>query len=90
MWRKGARVRIIESDRSTTPVGIKGTVVYTSENKNGRFMVEFDERMGGNAMYYTHRGSKPGYWWWFDDSPRRITKTDGITIERIRRKNNYY
>lgn len=90
MWKKGTRVRIIKSNRSTTPVGIIGTVVYIRKDKNDRFIVEFDEPMDGNIMT-TLCDCKPNCWWWFDSVPGRVVETDGITIEKIgKRKNNYY
>lgn len=86
MWEIGTRVRIIKSNRSTTPVGIIGTVVY----KKDRFIVEFDEPMDGNTMTALC-GCKSNCWRWFDNVPVRVVETDGITIEKIgKRKNNYY
>ena len=89
MWEKGTRVRIIKSNRSTTPVGIIGTVVYIREDKNDRFIVEFDEPMGGHSGNGAYKG-KQGYCWWFDYRLEKVTATDGIKIERVKRKNNYY
>lgn len=90
MWEIGTRVRIIKSNRFTTPVGIIGTVVYIRKDKNDRFIVEFDEPMDGNVMT-TLYNCKPNCWWWFDIVPGRIVETDGITIEKIgKRKNNFY
>ena len=90
MWKIGTRVRIIKSNRFTTPVGIIGTVVYIRKDKNDRFIVEFDEPMDGNIMT-TLCDCKPNCWWWFDNVPGRDVETDGITIEKIgKRKNNYY
>ena len=90
MWKIGTRVRIIKSDRSTTPVGIIGTVVYIRKDKNDRFIVEFDEPMDGNTLTVLC-DSKPNCWRWFDNVPGRVVETDGITIEKIgKRKNNYY
>ena len=89
MWEKGTRVRIIKSNRSTTPVGIIGTVVYIREDKNDRFIVEFDEPMGGHSGNGAYKG-KQGYCWWFDYRLEKVTATDGIKIEQVKRKNNYY
>lgn len=91
MWEIGTRVRIIKSNRSTTPVGIIGTVVYIRKDKNNRCIVEFDEPMNGNTIANVLCDCKPNCWWWFDIVPGRIVETDGITIEKIgKRKNNFY
>ena len=89
MWKIGTRVRIIKSNRFTTPVGIIGTVVYIRKDKNDRFIVEFDEPMGGHSGNGAYKG-KQGYCWWFDYRLEKVTATDGIKIEQVKRKNNYY
>ena len=89
MWEKGTRVRIIKSNRSTTPVGIIGTVVYIRKDKNDRFIVEFDEPMGGHSGNGAYKG-KRGHCWWFDYCLDKFTTTDGIRIEQVKRKNNFY
>lgn len=65
MWKIGTRVRIIKSNRSTTPVGIIGTVVYMRKDKNDRFIVEFDEPMDGHdGNDFGKISGKSGHCWW--------------------------
>ena len=87
MWEKGTRVRIVKT-------GITGTVVIDKEemyrtDKRERFLVEFDEPMGGHRGNGAYMGEY-GSCWWFDYCPDKVTATDGIKIEQIKRKNNYY
>ena len=98
MWEKGTRVRIIKSNRSTTPVGIIGTVVYIRKNKNDRFIVEFDEPMDGNIMT-TFYDCKPNCWWMRGSQNSNLIKwRDGrdsespLICKKImkKRKNNFY
>ena len=53
------------------------------------FQVEFDESMGGHSGNGAYKG-KRGHCWWFDYCLEKVTATDGIKIERVKRKNNYY
>lgn len=90
MWEKGTRVRVIKGYRTD----ITGTVVIDKEEmhlkgKRDSFLVEFDTPMGGHSGNGTYRG-KADSCWWFDYCPDRVTATDGIKIEQIKRKNNYY
>ena len=90
MWEKGTRVRIIKGAKT----GITGTVVIDKEEKyhkdeRERFLVEFDEPMGGHSGNGSYSG-KTGSCWWFDYCPDKVTATDGIRIEQVKRKNNYY
>lgn len=98
MWEKGTRVRIIKSNRSTTPVGIIGTVVYIRKDKNDRFIVEFDEPMDGNVMT-TLYNCKPNCWWMRGNQNSNLIKwPDGrdcespLICKKImkNRKNNFY
>lgn len=87
MWEKGTRVRIVKT-------GITGTVVIGKvenyhKGERERFLVEFDEPMGGHRGNGAYRGEY-GSCWWFDYCPDKVTTTDGIKIEQIKRKNNYY
>lgn len=101
MWEKGTRVRIIKSNRSTTPVGIIGTVVYIRKDKNDRFIVEFDESMGGHSGNGAGKISgKPGHCWWMrgNQNSNLIKWPDGrdcespLICKKImkNRKNNFY
>lgn len=87
MWEKGTRVRIVKT-------GITGTVVIDKaemyhKDKRERFLVEFDEPMGGHRGNGAYRGEY-GSCWWFDYCSDKVTATDGIKIEQIKRKNNFY
>lgn len=86
MWEKGTRVKIIGGAK----IGIGGTVVIdnTDDGRN-RFLVEFDEYMGGHNGNGAYMGNR-GYCWWFDYRLEKVTATDGIKIEQVKRKNNYY
>ena len=90
MWEKGTRVKVIKGYR----IGITGTVVVDKEEKYHKdgmehFLVEFDKPMGGHDGDGTYRG-KNGSCWWFDYCPDKVTATDGIKIEQVKRKNNFY
>lgn len=88
MWEKGTRVKIIGGAK----IGLMGTVVVKrTENPindiRDRFLVEFDESMGGhsgNGAYKGKRGHcvmycfRPTQW---DKYFRKI---------QSKRKNNYY
>lgn len=87
---KGTRVRVINGYR----IGLEGTVVIDKEEKyhkdeRERFLVEFDESMGGHSGNGAYEG-KRGHCWWFDYCPDKVTATDGIKIEQVKRKNNFY
>ena len=93
MWEKGTRVKIIGGAK----IGLMGTVVVkrteTPVNDiRDRFLVEFDESIGsigghsGNGAYE----GKPRHCWWFDYCLDKFTTTDGISIEQVKRKNNFY
>ena len=90
MWEKGTRVKIIGGAK----IGLMGTVVVKrTENPvndiRDRFLVEFDESMGGHSGNGAYKG-KPGHCWWFDYCLDKFTATDGISIEQVKRKNNFY
>ena len=90
MWEKGTRVKIIGGAK----IGLMGTVVvkHTENPVNDirdRFLVEFDEYMGGHNGNGAYMGNR-GYCWWFDYHLEKVTATDGIKIEQVKRKNNYY
>ena len=86
MWEKGTRVKIIGGAK----IGIRGTVVIdNTEDGRNRFLVEFDEYMGGHNGNGAYMG-KRGYCWWFDYCLDKVVATDGIKIEQVKRKNNYY
>lgn len=90
MWEKGTRVKIIGGAK----IGIGGTVVIDNAENHlndtrDRFLVEFDESMGGHSGNGAYEG-KWGHCWWFDYCLEKVTATDGIKIERVKRKNNYY
>jgi hypothetical protein len=90
MWEKGTRVKIIGGAK----IGIGGTVVIDNAENHlndtrDRFLVEFDESMGGHSGNGAYKG-KRGHCWWFDYCLEKVTATDGIKIERVKRKNNYY
>ena len=90
MWEKGTRVKIIEGAK----IGIVGTVVIDNAENHlndtrDRFLVEFDEPMGGHSGNGAYKG-KQGYCWWFDYRLEKVIATDGIKIEQVKRKNNYY
>lgn len=90
MWEKGTRVKIIGGAK----IGLMGTVVVkrteTPVNDiRDRFLVEFDESIGGHSGNGAY-GGKRGHCWWFDYCLDKFTATDGISIEQVKRKNNYY
>lgn len=90
MWEKGTRVKIIGGAK----IGLIGTVVvkHTENPVNDirdRFLVEFDESMGGHSGNGAYKG-KRGHCWWFDYCLDKFTATDGISIEQVKRKNNFY
>lgn len=90
MWEKGTRVKIIGGAK----IGLMGTVVVKrTENPvndiRDRFLVEFDESMGGHSGNGAYKG-KWGHCWWFDYCLDKFTATDGISIEQVKRKNNFY
>lgn len=90
MWEKGTRVKIIGGAK----IGIGETVVIDNAENHlndtrDRFLVEFDEPMGGHSGNGAYKG-KQGYCWWFDYRLEKVTATDGIKIEQVKRKNNYY
>lgn len=90
MWEKGTRVKIIGGAK----IGLMGTVVVKrTENPvndiRDRFLVEFDEPMGGHSGNGAYKG-KQGYCWWFDYCLDNVTTTDDIRIEQVKRKNNFY
>ncbi len=90
MWEKGTRVKIIGGAK----IGLMGTVVVKrTENPvndiRDRFLVEFDESMGGHSGNGAYKG-KRGHCWWFDYCLDKFTATDGISIEQVKRKNNFY
>jgi hypothetical protein len=90
MWEKGTRVKIIGGAK----IGLMGTVVVKrTENPvndiRDRFLVEFDESMGGHSGNGAYKG-KRGHCWWFDYCLDKFTTTDGIRIEQVKRKNNFY
>ena len=90
MWEKGTRVKIIGGAK----IGLMGTVVvkHTENPVNDirdRFLVEFDESMGGHSGNGAYKG-KRGHCWWFDYCLDKFTSTDGIIIEQVKRKNNFY
>mgnify|MGYP007048993413 FL=1 len=90
MWEKGTRVKIIGGAK----IGLMGTVVvkHTENPVNDirdRFLVEFDESMGGHSGNGAYKG-KQGYCWWFDYCLDNVITTDGIRIEQVKRKNNFY
>lgn len=81
MWEKGTRVKIIGGAK----IGLMGTVVVKrTENPindiRDRFLVEFDESMGGHSGNGAYKG-KRGHCWWFDYCLDKFTATDGISIE---------
>ena len=87
---KGTRVKIIGGAK----IGLMGTVVVKrTENPindvRDRFLVEFDESMGGHSGNGAYKG-KRGHCWWFDYCLDKFTATDGISIEQVKRKNNFY
>lgn len=90
MWEKGTRVKIIGGAK----IGIGGTVVIDNAENHlndtrDRFLVEFDESMGGHSGNRAYEG-KRGHCWWFDYCLDNVTATDGIRIEQVKRKNNFY
>lgn len=90
MWEKGTRVKIIGGAK----IGLMGTVVVKStettvDDIRDRFLVEFDESMGGHSGNGAYKG-KQGHCWWFDYCLDKFTATDGIRIEQVKRKNNFY
>lgn len=90
MWEKGTRVKIIGGAK----IGIGGTVVINNAENHlndtrDRFLVEFDESMGGHSGNGAYKG-KRGHCWWFDYCLDKFTTTDGIRIEQVKRKNNFY
>ena len=90
MWEKGTRVKIIGGAK----IGLMGTVVVkhtetTVDDIRDRFLVEFDESMGGHSGNGAYKG-KRGHCWWFDYCLDKFTITDGISIEQVKRKNNFY
>lgn len=90
MWEKGTRVKIIGGAK----IGLMGTVIVkrteTPVNDiRDRFLVEFDESMGGHSGNGAYAG-KRGHCWWFDYCLEKVTITDGISIEQVKRKNNFY
>ena len=90
MWEKGTRVKIIGGAK----IGLMGTVVVkrteTPVNDiRDRFLVEFDESMGGHSGNGAYEG-KRGHCWRFDYCLEKVTITDGISIEQVKRKNNFY
>lgn len=86
MWEKGTRVKIIGGAK----IGIGGTVVIdNTEDGRNRFLVEFDEHMDGHNGNGAYMG-KWGCCWWFDYCLDKVVATDGIKIEQVKRKNNYY
>lgn len=90
MWEKGTRVKIIGGAK----IGIRGTVVIGNAKNHlndtrDRFLVEFDESMGGHSGNGAYKG-KRGHCWWFDYCLDKFTTTDGIRIEQVKRKNNFY
>lgn len=90
MWEKGTRVKIIGGAK----IGLMGTVVvkHTENPVNDirdRFLVEFDESMGEHSGNGAYKG-KRGHCWWFDYCLDKFTATDGISIEQVKRKNNFY
>jgi hypothetical protein len=101
MWEIGTRVRIIKSNRSTTPVGIIGTVVYIHKDKNDRFIVEFDEPMDGHdGNDFGTISGKSGHCWWMrgNQDSNLIKWRDNrdceapLICKKImkKRKNNFY
>ena len=92
MWEKGTRVKIIGGAK----IGLMGTVVVkrteTPVNDiRDRFLVEFDEPMDGHdGNDFGKISGKPGHCWWFDYCLEKVTITDGISIEQVKRKNNFY
>lgn len=101
MWKIGTRVRIIKSNRSTTPVGIIGTVVYIRKDKNDRFIVEFDEPMDGHdGNDFGKISGKSGHCWWMrgNQDSNLIKWRDNrdceapLICKKImkKRKNNFY
>ena len=90
MWEKGTRVKIIGGAK----IGLMGTVVVKRTGNpvndiRDRFLVEFDESMGGHSGNGAYKG-KRGHCWWFDYCLDKFTATDGISIEQVKRKNNFY
>ena len=66
MWEKGTRVKIIGGAK----IGLMGTVVvkHTENPVNDirdRFLVEFDESMGGHSGNGAYKG-KLGHFWGLD------------------------
>jgi hypothetical protein len=45
--------------------------------------------MGGHSGNGAYEG-KRGHCWWFDYCLEKVTITDGISIEQVKRKNNFY
>lgn len=93
MWEKGTRVKIIGGAK----IDLMGTVVVkrteTPVNDiRDRFLVEFDESIGSIGGHSGNRAyeGKPGHCWWFDYCLDKFTTTDGISIEQVKRKNNFY
>lgn len=86
MWEKGTRVKIIGGAK----IGLMGTVVvkHTENPVNDirdRFLVEFDESMGGHSGNGAYKG-KRGHCWWFDYCLDKFTATDGISIEQVKKE----
>ena len=102
MWEKGTRVKIIGGAK----IGIGGTVVIDNAENHlndtrDRFLVEFDESMGGHSGNGAGKISgKPGHCWWMrgNQNSNLIKWPDGrdcespLICKKImkNRKNNFY
>ena len=85
MWEKGTRVKIIGGSKNR----YRGNTENHLNDTRDRFLVEFDESMGGHSGNGIYKG-KRGHCWWFDYCLDKFTATDGIRIEQVKRKNNFY
>ena len=103
MWEIGDRVAVTdlgmvsqENYGIEIKIGYKGTIINFlkvdvpwNPDEIIKFLVEFDESMGGHSGNGAYKG-KRGHCWWFDYCLDKFTATDGISIEQVKRKNNFY
>ena len=91
MWKIRDRVKIIKSSKLEARLETKGSVVYIRSHQ-GRveILIEFDDYIDGHQGASVDYGGKKGHCWWVIEKSQTIAAKDSITVEKMKRKNNYY